>query len=123
MALRLSRAAATVGEFLAETILNLSKSLEVLFPPSGDAKTMFVEAAMKDGLGFYSGQLSQFAIVRDEEPHRPVYLIDVWFKKDRDDLYVAVEADGVLLDLADVSTLLIKQMDLSNPLPVPDLKP
>ena len=91
--------------------------------PSGDAKTMFVEAAMKDGLGFYSGQLSQFAIVRDEEPHRPVYLIDVWFKKDRDDLYVAVEADGVLLDLADVSTLLIKQMDLSNPLPVPDLKP
>jgi len=46
---------------------------------NGTTKDIFVEAEMKDGLGFYSGQLDQFAIVRDEETHRPVYLIDVWF--------------------------------------------
>src|SRR5580704_16043109 len=37
----------------------------------GIPKDIFVEAEMKNGLGFYSGQLSQFAIVRDEESHRP----------------------------------------------------
>lgn len=39
LACRLARAGATVGEFLAEVILNLSKCLEVLFPPPGDGRT------------------------------------------------------------------------------------
>jgi hypothetical protein len=38
-ACRLARAGSTVGEFLAEVILNLSKSLEVLFPPTGDGRS------------------------------------------------------------------------------------
>jgi hypothetical protein len=38
-ACRLSRAGATVGEFLAEVVLNLSKCLEVLFPPKGDGRS------------------------------------------------------------------------------------
>jgi hypothetical protein len=37
-ACRLSRQGATAGEFLAEVVLNLAKSLEVLFPSSGDGK-------------------------------------------------------------------------------------
>jgi hypothetical protein len=76
-------------------------------------KSVFVELEMKDGLGFYSGQLSQFAIVKDDEPHKPVYLIDVWYKKERDDDYVPVETDGIMIDLADAVTLLVKQVDPS----------
>jgi len=70
---------------------------------------------MKDGLGFYSGQLSQFAIVRDEEPHKPIFLIDVWFKQNRIDDYKSVETDGVMIDLAEAATLLVKQVDVSPP--------
>jgi hypothetical protein len=39
MAVRLARSAATAGEFMAESILNLAKTLEVLFPPDGDGLT------------------------------------------------------------------------------------
>jgi hypothetical protein len=46
-ACRLSRASATVGEFLAEVVLNLSKCLEVLFPPKGDGRT---RDAIRSGL-------------------------------------------------------------------------
>ncbi|MCU1323070.1 MAG: hypothetical protein JWM43_2719 [Acidobacteriaceae bacterium] len=90
---------------------------EVLNPAldSDGTKSVFVELEMKDGLGFYSGQLSQFAIVRDEEPHKPVYLIDVWHKKERDDDYAPVETDGIMIDLADAVSLLVKQVDTSLP--------
>jgi len=36
---------------------------------------------MKGGLGFYSGQLSQFAIVKDEDPHKPIFLSMSGLKK------------------------------------------
>lgn len=36
VACRLARAGETAGEFMAEVILNLAKTLEVLFPPEGD---------------------------------------------------------------------------------------
>lgn len=90
---------------------------EVLNPAldHGIAKSVFVEVEMKDGLGFYSGQLSQFAIVRDEEPHKPIFLIDVWFKQNRIDDYKSVETDGVMIDLAEAATLLVKQVDVSPP--------
>lgn len=90
---------------------------EVLNPAldHGTAKSVFVEVEMKDGLGFYSGQLSQFAIVRDEEPHKPIFLIDVWFKKNRSDDYESVETDGVMIDLAETATLLVKQVAVSPP--------
>lgn len=90
---------------------------EVLNPAldHGATKSVFVEVEMKDGLGFYSGQLSQFAIVRDEEPHKPIFLIDVWFKKERNDDYESVETDGIMIDLAEAATLLVKQVDVSAP--------
>lgn len=47
-ACRLDRASATIGEFLPEVVLNLSKTLEVLFPPTdGDGKT---RDAVRQGL-------------------------------------------------------------------------
>ena len=90
---------------------------EVLNPELDDGitRSVFVEIEMKNGLGFYSGQLSQFAIVKDDEPHKPIFLIDVWFKKERSDLYQSVETDGVMIDLADAATLLVKQVDASAP--------
>jgi hypothetical protein len=39
VACRLARAGSTAGEFVAEVVLNLAKSLEVLFPPAGDGRT------------------------------------------------------------------------------------
>jgi len=48
VALRLARRGQIAGEFLPEMILNLSKVLEVLFPPSGGGKT---RDAVRAGLG------------------------------------------------------------------------
>jgi hypothetical protein len=88
---------------------------EVLNPvlDHGATKSVFVEVEMKDGLGFYAGQLSQFAIVRDEEPHKPIFLIDVWFKKKRGDDYEFINTDGIMIDLAEAATLSVKQEDVS----------
>jgi hypothetical protein len=46
-ACRLARQGSIVGEFVAEVILNLAKSLEVLFPPSGDGRS---RDAVRQGL-------------------------------------------------------------------------
>lgn len=70
---------------------------------------------MKNGLGFYSGQLSQFSIVRDEEPHKLIYVIDVWFKTERRGDYEQVETDGIMIDLAETATVLVKQMNELGP--------
>ena len=39
VASRLAREGETAGEFVAEVVLNLAKTLEVLFPPDGDGQT------------------------------------------------------------------------------------
>lgn len=77
---------------------------------NGTSYLVFVELEMKDGAGFYSGQLSQFAIVKDEEPHKPIYLINALFTKKLSDAYQEVAADGVVLDLADAIQLQVKQV-------------
>lgn len=51
-ACRLARAGATAGEFVAEVLLNLSKCLEVLFPPEGDGHTRDAARAGLRGLDF-----------------------------------------------------------------------
>ena len=76
----------------------------------GTSYLVFVELEMKDGAGFFSGRLSQFAIVKDEEPHKPIFLINAWFTKTLSDPYREVTADGVLLDLADAIQLQVKQI-------------
>jgi hypothetical protein len=48
VAIRLQRQATLAGEFLSESLLNFSKILEVLFPPSGDGRT---RDAARIGLG------------------------------------------------------------------------
>lgn len=92
---------------------------EVLSPKrdeNGTSYTVFVELEMKEQMGFYAGQLSQFAIVKDEEPHKPVFLEDVSFRRTLEDDYQPLDADGVMLDLADASQVLVKQVAPQEPL-------
>jgi hypothetical protein len=51
-AVRLDRASASLGEFMAETLLNLSKTLEVLFPPAGKLKARDAVRAGLTSLGY-----------------------------------------------------------------------
>jgi hypothetical protein len=77
--------------------------------PEQPPNLVFVEVEMKGALGFYAGQLNQFAILRDEEPHKPIYLINAYFKLLRTDTYEAVDAEGVLVDLSDTVQVRVTQ--------------
>lgn len=57
VALRLARSGKIAGEFLPEMILNLSKVLEVLFPPSGDGKKLDAARAGLTKLGFSTTEI------------------------------------------------------------------
>ncbi len=57
VAVRLSRAAATPGEFMPEVILNLAKTLEVLFPPPGDGRTRDAARRGLNALGFSDAEI------------------------------------------------------------------
>ena len=52
VACRLPRQGITAGEFLPEVVLNLSKTLEVLFPPSGNGRTRDAVRTKLAELGF-----------------------------------------------------------------------
>jgi len=52
VAVRLERQASVVGEFMSEMILNLSKVLEVLFPPRGNGRTRDAARQGLSNLGF-----------------------------------------------------------------------
>ncbi len=57
VACRLARVGSTAGEFVAEVVLNLAKSLEVLFPPAGDGRTRDAARAGLRTLGFSENQI------------------------------------------------------------------
>jgi hypothetical protein len=57
VACRLAIAGSTPGEFLAEVILNLAKSLEVLFPASGDGRKRDAARDALRTLGFTEQQI------------------------------------------------------------------
>jgi hypothetical protein len=59
VACRLSRQAVTVGEFLAEVVLNLAKALEALFPPGGDGRTRDAVRAQLGALGFSEAEIER----------------------------------------------------------------
>ncbi len=63
VACRLALAGATPGEFVAEVVLNLAKTLEVLFPPAGDGKTRDAARAGLRALGY-----SEVEVERDFLP-------------------------------------------------------
>ena len=57
VACRLARQGSTAGEFVAEVLLNLTKTLEVLFPPDGDGKTRDAARKALRQLGFTNAQI------------------------------------------------------------------
>lgn len=57
VACRLAREGCTAGEFVAEVLLNLAKTLEVLFPPSGDGHTRDAVRSGLRSLGFSGAQI------------------------------------------------------------------
>src|SRR5262249_35108189 len=56
-ACRLARRGSTPGEFVAEVILNLAKTLEVLFPPDGDGRTRDAVRSALRQLGFEDARI------------------------------------------------------------------
>ena len=57
VACRLSRSGTTPGEFLSEVLLNLAKTLEVLFPPTGDGHTRDAARAGLKSLGYMDDKI------------------------------------------------------------------
>ncbi|HEY0785467.1 MAG TPA: hypothetical protein VGD62_06310 [Acidobacteriaceae bacterium] len=61
----------------------------------------FLEVQLREDRGFITGELVKYALVRDEEPHRPVILRDAQFKATADKAYHPMEGERILIDLAD----------------------
>ena len=62
VACRLARAGETAGEFVAEVILNLAKTLEVLFPPDGDGKARDAARRGLAALGYGDDEIESLFI-------------------------------------------------------------
>jgi len=59
VAVRLDRSAGTLGEFMPEMLLNLSKVLEVLFPPGGGCKTRDAARVGLTQLGYTDAEVER----------------------------------------------------------------
>jgi hypothetical protein len=81
-----------------------------VFHQEGFSGITFVELEMKGDGGYYTGQLAEYALVPDAEPHKPVYLEKVLFRSAEDSTYHPIDADGVWFDLADAVSVRIKRM-------------
>jgi hypothetical protein len=85
---------------------------DALFPEedeTGKSKLVFVELVLKDDGGKYIGQVEAFTITRDEEEHKLLYMIDVYKENSEDGSFEEMPTDGMLVDLADVVTMSVRQ--------------
>jgi hypothetical protein len=65
----------------------------------------FVAVRMKDGKGFYTGELKSYGIVSDSERNKDFLLVNVAYKTTEEGRYVPMDADGVLLNFADAESV------------------
>jgi hypothetical protein len=71
----------------------------------------FVEVKMKEGGGFYAGELKSYGIVSDSDRNKDFLLVNVAYKMTEEGRYVPMDADGDLLNFADAeSVAFIKEM-------------
>jgi hypothetical protein len=71
--------------------------------------TVFVEVEMKNSAGFYTGVLLSYGILDDCVKSKDFFLVEVQFKQSRNDSYVPLQCNGVLLNFEDaVSVQVIK---------------
>jgi hypothetical protein len=61
----------------------------------------FLEIRLRTSGDFITGELVNYAVVRDEEPHRLVVLRDVQRMGSSEEQYALMEGDRLVLDLAD----------------------
>ena len=66
---------------------------------------------MKDGAGFYTGQLKSYGILDDSEKSKDFYLVRVHFKQDRSSSYTPLKCDGLLLNFEDVVSIQVARFD------------
>ncbi len=86
----------------------------------GREKYVFVEAELRESKGFYAGQVSNYSVSRDEDPHKLVLLRNTSYSPDDSSAYEPVIPSGtVLIDLADVLVLRVQQVP-RGPIPVPN---
>jgi hypothetical protein len=86
---------------------------DALFPDldeDGDPKQVFAEIVLKEHQGTITGRVASFSIANDEECHKLIYLEDVYQTKPGSSIYKKIDADGLLVDIADAITLQIKQV-------------
>jgi hypothetical protein len=62
---------------------------------------------MKQGGGFYTGELKSYGIVSDSEPNKDFLLVNAAYKKTEESAYVPMDVDGVLLNFADAESMAI----------------
>lgn len=74
-------------------------------------KYVFVEAELRGSKGFYTGQVSDYSLSKDEDPHKLVLLRNTRYRSDDSTDYGPVTpGETVLIDLADVLILRIQQV-------------
>lgn len=86
---------------------------DALFPDldeNGEPKTVYAEIVLKDNQGTITGIIKGFSIANDEESHKLVYLKEVYRRVPESSSYLKLDADGMLVDIADAITLQIKQV-------------
>jgi len=67
----------------------------------------FVEVKMKQGGGFYTGELKSYGIVSDSERNKDFLLVNASYKRTEESNYVPMDVDGVLLNFADAESVAV----------------
>lgn len=67
----------------------------------------FLQLRLRGSGEFITGELAQYAVVKDEEPHRLVVLIDAQSKIAAEDQYCPMDGDRLVIDLADALSVQI----------------
>ena len=75
------------------------------------ATMVFLDVEMKDGRGFYTGTLKSYGILDDSVKTKDFYIEAVYFKEKRQDAYVALKCDGVLLNTDDVAAIQVVKIE------------
>ncbi len=76
---------------------------DVLIP--GDSDIVFVEAALKENGGYYTGILETYAILDETERNKDFCLTEVYFKKQDTARYSKIPCSKLLLNFEDVYSL------------------
>lgn len=65
----------------------------------------FVMVRMKGDAGFYTGELRSYGIVEDSKHEKDFFLVNAYFRSSPADQFIRLDADGVLLNFADVYSI------------------